>query len=121
MVLEMFLIRHAFVAKSPRCRSAVRGDTAWAWRSVWQTPVLLNVLMTLMGSALGPKDGKSAPDARAQTSRGRTQDRRRVAGGRDYEVRYEAKKIGSSKKQGKKAIRKVGNSRRKAAGKPSRL
>lgn len=48
-----------------------------------------------------------------QTSRGRSQDRRRVAGGQDYEVRYEAKKTGSSKKQVKKAIHNVGNSRRK--------
>jgi len=49
----------------------------------------------------------------AQSSRGRSQDRRRVDGGQDYEVRYEAKKTGSSKKQVKKAIHKVGNSRRK--------
>ena len=48
-----------------------------------------------------------------QSSRGRSQDRRRVAGGQDYEVRYEAKKTGSSKKQVKKANHKVGNSRRK--------
>ena len=48
-----------------------------------------------------------------QTSRGRSQDRRRVAGGQDYEVRYEAKKTGSSKKQVKKAIHNVGNTRRK--------
>jgi len=49
----------------------------------------------------------------AQTSRGRSQDRKRVAGGQDYEVRYAAKKIGASKKQVKRAIHKVGNSRRK--------
>jgi hypothetical protein len=48
-----------------------------------------------------------------QTSRGRSQDRKRVAGGQDYEVRYEAKKTGASKKQVKKAIQKVGNTRRK--------
>jgi uncharacterized protein DUF3606 len=29
---------------------------------------------------------------KAKTSRGRKQDRARVAGGQDYEVRYEAKK-----------------------------
>jgi hypothetical protein len=49
----------------------------------------------------------------AQTARGRNQDRKRVAGGQDYEVRYEAKKTGSSKGRVKKAIGKVGNSRRK--------
>ena len=49
----------------------------------------------------------------AQTSRGRSQDRKRVAGGQDQETRYEAKKTGASKKQVKRAIHKVGNSRRK--------
>jgi hypothetical protein len=48
-----------------------------------------------------------------QTARGKTQDRKRVAGGQDYEVRYAAKKTGSSKTQVKKAVQKVGNSRRK--------
>jgi hypothetical protein len=46
-------------------------------------------------------------------ARGRSQDRKRVAGGQDYEVRYEAKKTGASKKRVKKAIQKVGNSRRR--------
>src|SRR5438105_7882071 len=45
--------------------------------------------------------------AKKQTSRGRKQDRRRVAGGEHYEVRYEANKIGSSKA----AVKKVGSSR----------
>jgi len=49
----------------------------------------------------------------ARISRGRAQDRRRVAGGQDYEVRYEAKKIGKSKKRVKRAVKRVGNSRRK--------
>ena len=31
--------------------------------------------------------------AKKQTSRGRKQDRARVAGGQDYEVRYEAKAL----------------------------
>ena len=34
--------------------------------------------------------------AKKQSSRGRKQDRARVAGGQDYEVRYEAKKTGRS-------------------------
>jgi hypothetical protein len=49
----------------------------------------------------------------AQTSRGRKQDRARVAGGQDYEVRYQAKKTGKSSKVVKSAVRRVGNSRRK--------
>ena len=47
------------------------------------------------------------------TTRGRNQDRRRVASGQDYEVRYEAKKTGRSKKAVKKAVKRVGNSRKK--------
>jgi hypothetical protein len=49
----------------------------------------------------------------AKTSRGRKQDRKRVAGGQDYEVRYVAKKTGKSKRRVKKAVKKVGNSRKK--------
>ena len=48
-----------------------------------------------------------------KTSRGRSQDRKRVAGGQDYEVRYEAKKSGRSKTAVKKAVKKVGTSRKK--------
>jgi Protein of unknown function (DUF3606) len=48
-----------------------------------------------------------------KTSRGRKQDRARVAGGQDYEVRYEAKKTNRSASAVKKAVEKVGNARRK--------
>jgi uncharacterized protein DUF3606 len=51
--------------------------------------------------------------ASKQTSRGRKQDRARVAGGQGHEVRYESKKSGKSRAAVKKAIKKVGNSRRK--------
>jgi len=51
--------------------------------------------------------------ATKQSSRGRKQDRARVAAGQDYEVRYEAKKTGRSTKAVKKAVRKVGSSRKK--------
>ncbi|MBB4008073.1 DUF3606 domain-containing protein [Allorhizobium taibaishanense] len=49
----------------------------------------------------------------ATTSRGRAQDRAKVAGGQDHEVRYEAKKEGVSKVEVKDTIKKVGNSRNK--------
>ena len=52
-----------------------------------------------------------AKKAKKQTARGRKQDRARVAGGQDYEVRYEAKKTGKSAASVKKAVKKVGNSR----------
>ena len=51
--------------------------------------------------------------AKKQSSRGRKQDRARVAGGQDYEVRYEAKKTGRSAASVKKAVKKVGNSRKR--------
>jgi hypothetical protein len=48
-----------------------------------------------------------------QTSRGRKQDRARVAGGQDYEVRYEAKKTGKSRAAVKQAVKQVGSSRKR--------
>jgi hypothetical protein len=51
--------------------------------------------------------------AQKQTPRGRAQDRVRVAGSQDHEVAYEAKKENVSKDAVKKAVRSVGNSRKK--------
>jgi hypothetical protein len=48
-----------------------------------------------------------------KSARGRKQDRARVAGGRDYEVRYEAKKTGKSKGKVKRAAKKAGPSRKR--------
>ena len=47
------------------------------------------------------------------TSRGRAQDRAKVAGGQDHEVRYEANKKDVSRDTVKKAIKRAGNSRKK--------
>lgn len=41
------------------------------------------------------------------------QDRSKVAGGQDHEVRYEANKTGTSKSDVKTAVKDVGNSRDK--------
>jgi Protein of unknown function (DUF3606) len=49
---------------------------------------------------------------KAKTARGRKQDRARVAGNQDYEVRYESKKTGKSASAVKKAVKKVGNARK---------
>ena len=49
----------------------------------------------------------------SQTTRGRNQDRARVASGQDHEVRYEANKEHVSKDDVKSAIKSVGNSRDK--------
>jgi len=51
--------------------------------------------------------------AKKQSSRGRKQDRARVAGGQDYEVRYQAKKSGKSRAAVQKAVKKVGSSRKR--------
>ncbi|RXG90771.1 DUF3606 domain-containing protein [Bradyrhizobium zhanjiangense] len=50
---------------------------------------------------------------KSKTARGRKQDRARVAGGQDYEVRYEAKKTGKSAPAVRKAVKKVGNTRKR--------
>lgn len=50
---------------------------------------------------------------KSKTARGRKQDRVRVAGGQDYEVRYEAKKTRKSASAVKKAVKKVGNARKR--------
>ena len=56
---------------------------------------------------------KVSNKASKKTARGRKQDRARVAGGQDYEVRYEAKKKHRSKAAVKKAVKKVGSSRKR--------
>ena len=48
-----------------------------------------------------------------KSARGRQQDRARVAGGQDYEVRYTAKKTHKSASAVKKAVKKVGSSRKR--------
>ncbi len=48
-----------------------------------------------------------------QTNRGRKRDRSLVAGGQDYEVRYESGKTARSKARVKRTVKKVGNSRRR--------
>lgn len=54
------------------------------------------------------------------TTRGRSQDRDRVAAGQDYEVKYEADKEGVSKEDVKDAIKEAGNSRKKVEAKIDR-
>lgn len=51
--------------------------------------------------------------AHTGTTRGRSQDRAKVAGGQDHEVKYEAGKTGASKSDVKAAVKEVGNSRKK--------
>jgi hypothetical protein len=51
--------------------------------------------------------------AAKKTARGRKQDRTRVAGGQKHEVGYEAKKTGRSAPAVKKAVKRVGNLRKR--------
>ena len=48
-----------------------------------------------------------------KTTRGRSQDRAKVAGGQDYEVNYEKNKTGKTREEVKKAVKTEGNSRGK--------
>ena len=48
-----------------------------------------------------------------QSTKGRKQDRSKVAGGQDYEVNYEKNKLNVSGKAVNDAIKSEGNSRRK--------
>lgn len=50
--------------------------------------------------------------ATTQTPRGRAQDRAKVAGQQEHEVRYEAAKTGKSAEAVKSAVKSVGNSRK---------
>jgi hypothetical protein len=54
-----------------------------------------------------------ATTKKAKTTRGRAQDRARVAGGQKYEVAYEAKKTGKTAAAVRKAVKTSGNSRKK--------
>jgi hypothetical protein len=58
--------------------------------------------------------------ASSKSSRGRAQDRARVAGGQEHEVRYEAKKMGASAADVKRAVKSEGNSRKKVEKKLSK-
>ena len=52
-----------------------------------------------------------------ETTRGRSKDRAKVAGGQDHEVKYEAGKIRASKVEVKSAVNEVGNSHTKVEAK----
>lgn len=55
----------------------------------------------------------STKTAVKRSPRGRAQDRARVAGGQKYEVAYEAKKTKKSASAVRKAVKRIGNSRKK--------
>jgi hypothetical protein len=57
---------------------------------------------------------------RKTTARGRAQDRSKVAGRQDHEVRYESNKTGKAKAAVKEAVKSEGNSRKKVEEKLTR-
>jgi hypothetical protein len=59
--------------------------------------------------------------ATAKTTRGRNQDRSRVAGGQGYEVNYFARKHGITAQQARDLIKEVGNDRDKLNAAAARL
>jgi hypothetical protein len=61
----------------------------------------------------GEEIAMAATKTAKKTARGRAQDRSKVAGGQKYEVSDEAKKTGRSTPAVKKAIKKIGNVRKK--------
>jgi Protein of unknown function (DUF3606) len=74
---------------------------------------------------VNPSDVASAPQSNREitvaatkkdtkkTTRGRAQDRAKIAGGQKYKVTYRPKKTGRSAPAEKKAVKKVGNVRKK--------
>ncbi len=55
-----------------------------------------------------------------KTSKGRSQDRSKVAGGQEHEVNYEKNKLKVSGKEVKDAVKSEGNSRKKVEEKLSK-
>lgn len=53
-----------------------------------------------------------ASSSKTTGSRGRAQDRSKVAGGQEHEVRYTSKKTGASAADVKRAVKTEGNSRK---------
>lgn len=51
--------------------------------------------------------------SKTNSKRGRAQDRAKVAGGQEHEVRYEAGKTGASASEVRRTVKNVGNSRKK--------
>ena len=101
---------------------------ALGFESVWNVMALPSAARREKAKALNPflspelcyafiatRNGRYCRMAKAKrnSSRGRKQDRARVAGGQDYEVRYTAKKTKKSAGAVKKAVKKVGTSRKR--------
>jgi hypothetical protein len=100
------------IARSPRRQELASG--VGGCRTQWEQPPCI---CHGSGNFMNPSAFVTGPQQQeaymSTTSRGRAQDRARVAGSQDYEVRYEADKEGVSKDDVKESIKEVGNSRDK--------
>src|SRR5690349_2094728 len=105
------MARKSIVSKAAGAISSLAKDAAAAFLTTHSAgkPSLSDLGVPVPTSRKAKKGSKVAKK-RKQRSRGRKQDRARVAGGQKYEVRYEAKKTGKSKKAVKRAVKRVGNS-----------
>src|SRR6201996_9726415 len=91
---------HATTTADSNCRRAIRSGTS---ESLWRC----------FGTRRTGGHPMAMKKAAKKTTRGRAQDRSKVAGGQKYEVSHEAKKTGRSAPAVKKAVKKVGNVRKK--------
>jgi hypothetical protein len=90
---------------------ATKADSNWhrSNRSAREKQELSRIITRCCSQRKVSQDGKGEE----QSSRSRKQDRARVAAGQDYELRYEAKKTKRSASAVKKAVKKVGISRKR--------
>lgn len=107
------------------CHAALKMMRAPAAHSLTEAPAPSNPASVAGLDPVSPKEiGTSATvflkdakktelaEKRKQSAPGRKQDRTSVAGGQDYAVGYEARKSNASRASVKKAVKKVGKSRK---------
>ena len=102
-------LRHRIVSSAGHLPPALGGLPKAPSRSGMFVPSARGGDAAYHGALLSATEVSQDGKAKKQSSRGRKQDRARVAGGQDYEVRYEARKTGKSAA----AVKKVGNSRKR--------
>jgi phage protein D len=82
-----------------------------------RNPHLASDVLLLRAGTSPATMGWSITMADTKSTRGRAQDRAKVASGQEHEVRYEAGKTGSSASEVKSAVKSAGNSRSKVEAK----
>jgi hypothetical protein len=93
-------------------KNQTRGDSFHGLREPGDSRIVVAVETNRENPMAAKKKSKKTAK-KAKTTRGRAQDRARVAAGQKYEVAYEAKKTGKKPSAVRKAVKKAGNSRKK--------